>query len=406
MRSRLLVAFALLVTACSGPSADTTTTTTTSIATTTTESTTTTEPTTTTTVDDRPRAPLTGLPMDDEELLERRVLAVKVDNHWNARPQSGILEADAVFEILVEGGLTRLMTVFHTTDSHAVGPIRSGRPSDAAIIRPLDAVLAISGGQPWIRAGIEEVGVPYLSDTRPGMYRVDFGFAPHNLYGDTLELRQVADDRGIPDEAPTAGLWEFGDELDPAAADATHVSFTFSPTTTTDWYWDGETWWRSIDGEESTWMPPTDPVDYPEDYPQEGEGDGDADSSTTTTAPTTSTTEAEVVEPERIDADVLIAIVGRQYVASPPAGGGSSVPATETVGSGPVYVFADGKVMEGTWEREETTDPFTFQTAAGEPLLVPPGRPWISIVPDQGEVAFEDTPATSTTTSTTEPSDG
>lgn len=376
-RTSSLVAFALLAAACSGATADTTTssTTTTTIATTTTESTTTTTEPTTTTIDDRPRSPINGLPIDDEDALERRVLAVKIDNHWNARPQSGILEADGVFEILVEGGLTRFMPMFHTSDSEMLGPIRSGRPSDAALIRPLEATLAISGGQPWIRAGIDALGVPYLSDTRPGMFRVGFRFAPHNLYGDTMELREVADQRDIPDDPPPTALWEFG-EL-PDGSDATEITFVFSTTTTTTWTWDGDTYWRSIDGAPSQWVPPADTDDGADD-------DTDA--------------EAEAPEPERIDAPVLVAIVGRQYVASPPGGSGSAVPATETTGSGPVYVFADGRVVEGTWEREEASDPFVLTTADGDDLLVPPGRAWISVVPDRGEVSFEDTPVTTTTT--------
>ena len=415
MRTRLFVAFALLVTACSGSSADTTSSTTTTIEPTTTESsTTTTEPTTTTTVDDRPRSPINGLPLDDEELLDRRVLAIKVDNHWNARPQAGILEADAVFEILVEGGLTRFMTVFHSSDAAVVGPIRSGRPSDAAIIRPLDATLAISGGQPWIRSGIEEVGVPYISDSRPGMFRVGFRFAPHNLSGNTLELRDVADEREYPDDPPTTGLWEFG-ELPTDAEEASEVTFVFSTTTTTHWSWDGETYWRSIDDEPSSWVPlPEGTTPPPSADDEDDEGSTDTSADDTDTTGTTDTTlsvddladpDDEVgAEPERISADVLVAIVGRQYVASPPSGSGSAVPATETTGSGPVYVFAGGKVVEGTWERETAADPFTLTTADGDELLVPPGHPWISIVPDQGEVSFEDTPVTTTTT--TEPTDG
>ena len=365
MRSRLsVVALVLAITACSGGAGDTTTTTSTTIATTTTQPTTTTEAPTTT-IDDRPRSPINGLPVDDPELLERRVLAVKIDNHWDARPPSGILEAEAVFEIRVEGGLTRFMAVFHSTDSEALGPIRSGRPSDAALVRPLEATLAISGGQPWVRDGITALGVPYLSDTRPGMFRISERAAPHNLYGSTVELREVADERDIPDTPPPTSLWEFG-AMPEDAEEATDIAFTFSSTTTTEWTWNGTAYERSIDGAESTWLNP------------EGEA-------------------------ERITADVLIAIVGEQYTASPPAGaGGSSVPATSTVGSGPFHVFADGKVISGTWAREDASEPFVLTTDDGEDLLVPPGFAWISVVPDQGAVEWEaGTAPTDSTTDTT-----
>jgi hypothetical protein len=363
MRIRLLVALALIAAACSGGSeADTTTSTSTTLATTTTtEATTTTTRPTTTTVDDRPRSPINGLPIDDAEALERRVLAIKIDNHWNARPQSGILEADAVFEIRVEGGLTRFMTVFHSSDSEYLGPIRSGRPSDAALVRPYEAVLVISGGQPWIRAGISGLGVNYIGDVRPGMFRVSERFAPHNLYGNTVELRGVADDRGLADEPPPVPLWEFG-EVTEDGEDAAAIRFTFSDTTTTEWVWDGTEYLRHNGGEQSNWVTP--------------EG-----------------------ETEQITSELLIAIVGDQYVASPPSGSsGSSVPATSTIGEGPFFIFTEGRVIEGTWARDDASEPFRLADAEGEELVVPAGKPWISVVPDNGNIEWDATAPTTTST--------
>jgi hypothetical protein len=164
-------------------------------------------------------------------------------------------------------------------------------------------------------------------------------------------------------------LWEFG-EMPAPGEDVSEASFRFSDDTTTVWTWDGTTYYRSIDGGESNWVNPDE-------------------------------------ETERINADVLIAIVGEQYTASPPAGsGGSSVPATSTVGTGDVFVFDDGKMVSGTWEREDAADPFVFTTAEGDPLLVSPGRPWISIVPDNGEVSWANPPVTTTSSSTTTTSGG
>ncbi len=356
--TRSLVALAILLAACSGSSEDTTTTT--QATTTTKATTTTTEATTTTTIDTRPRSLINGLPIDEPDLLERRVVSVKIDNHWNAQPQIGILDAEAVFEIRVEGGITRLMAVFHTTDSELVGPVRSGRPSDAALVRPLESVLAISGGQGWVRAGIDALGVPYISDSRPGMFRVTGTgrSSPHNLFASTIELREVADGRDIPDEGPPGPLWEFG-EMPEDAEEASEVSFVFSSTTRTTWVWDGTTYIRSSNGELSTWV-----------------------------------TQDEEVEP--ISAEVLVAIVGRQYTAS--GSSGSSVPATETVGTGPFYVFAEGRVLTGTWEREEASDPFVLTTEDGEELAVPPGWAWISVIGDAADVVIWDNPPVTTTT--------
>ena len=73
---------------------------------------------------------LTGLEISPELWLKRprRVLAFKIDNNINARPQSGLQEADAVFELLVEGGMTRFLALFLDKSSSYLGPIRSARP--------------------------------------------------------------------------------------------------------------------------------------------------------------------------------------------------------------------------------------------------------------------------------------
>lgn len=351
----LLIALGLVLAACgNGAEGDTTTTTTTTTPASTTTSegaTTTSEATTTTSDDPRPRSPINGLPVDEADLLERRVVAVKIDNHPRARPQSGIQESDGMMEIRVEGGLTRFIALFHHSDSEFVGPIRSARPADAAVIRPLEAALAISGGQAWVRAGINALGVEYLSDPRPGMFRVSGRNAPHNLYGNTLELRDVADDRGIPDDPPPTSLWEFG-PLPESAAPATETEIVFSDGIRVTWTWDGMAYQRELNGEPSEWR--------------------DADGNQ-----------------EQISADVLVVIVGDYFTASPPGGqSGSSVPATDTVGSGRALVFAGGEVAEGTWERDAADAPFTLTTTDGEPLLVPPGHPWVSIVPDVGSVEW------------------
>ncbi|HSM44798.1 MAG TPA: DUF3048 domain-containing protein, partial [Acidimicrobiia bacterium] len=130
-----LVTLAMLLAACSPATSEPVDSSTTSTSTTSTSSTSST--TTSTTIDDRERSPVNGLPVDDPDTLERRVIAVKIDNHHNARPQSGIQEAEAVVEIRVEGSFTRFIALVHRVDSEYLGPIRSARPSDAMVILPL-----------------------------------------------------------------------------------------------------------------------------------------------------------------------------------------------------------------------------------------------------------------------------
>src|SRR5690606_32417584 len=98
-------------------------------------------------------AALTGLPAEPD-VTARAVLAVKVDNAGPARPQWALADANAIFEINVEG-VTRFIAMFHSTLPAEVGPVRSGRASDLAVLaaanRPL---LAWSGGNPGVTAEV------------------------------------------------------------------------------------------------------------------------------------------------------------------------------------------------------------------------------------------------------------
>ncbi|WMT41729.1 DUF3048 domain-containing protein [Paenibacillus sp. D2_2] len=73
------------------------------------------------------KTPLTGMPLD--EPTTQRPLAIMVNNAPQARPQSGLGEADIVYEVLAEGGVTRLVAIYQSGGNVAkIGPIRSIRP--------------------------------------------------------------------------------------------------------------------------------------------------------------------------------------------------------------------------------------------------------------------------------------
>ena len=58
---------------------------------------------------------------------KHRPLGVMIENHENARPQSGISGADVVYETVAEGGITRFLTLFYCQAGSEVGPVRSAR---------------------------------------------------------------------------------------------------------------------------------------------------------------------------------------------------------------------------------------------------------------------------------------
>ncbi len=352
----LFTLMAVVVAACSSKddAANTATTlapvTTISTVTTTTAASSTTDATTTTTVPTfEVGDSINGMP-GDEELIDRRVIAVKIDNHIKARPQSGLQTAEMVWEILVEGGVSRFIALFHQTDSDYVGPNRSGRPTDAAVLDFFDPVFQVSGAQPWVQDVFATAGTRIVYDNGVATYRISSRSAPQNLYMSTNDLRAYVDDRGWADDNP-GNLFTYGEPTESTEA-ATSVTIEFSDANVTRWEYDGETYLR-----------------FNRDVPHEW-ADNEGNSG-------------------QVSFDTVVALEARVYVASDPSGQGSSVPATDTVGSGNAYVFHGGTVVEGTWERSSTDDPFLLTTSDGETIVLAPGRIWVSLVPDTRPVTWK-----------------
>lgn len=347
MRTTLarLVALGLIISACSVAEVADSTTTSQPTTTSTSTSATTSTSSPPTTVDGGETSLINGLPVEDASLLDRRVLAVKIDNHPRAIPQSGINHADMVVEVLVEG-ITRFISVWHESDVDYLGPMRSGRPTDAYLLPAFNhPTFAISGGQAWVQNLITSFDTQLIKELSEGTFRVSGRSAPHNLYVDTFALRETADSREYPDDPPEGPLWDFGPM--PAAADsASVVNIDFAGNTVV-WTWDGSEglWLRSAYNEESM---------YRDQDGTEG----------------------------RIGVPVMVALYVEPYTASPGGGqSGTDLPSSRTTGSGEAYVFADGKVVQGTWERETETDWFSLTDANGETIMVPPGQAWVSLVP-------------------------
>ena len=110
-------------------------------------------------------SPLDGLPAPSGLAVNRRVIAVKIDNAGPARPQSGIERADAMIELMVEGGLSRMMALYLESDTDFLGPVRSVRPTDA-LVESLGVTVGISGGQPWIADMLATEGVPLIRESQ------------------------------------------------------------------------------------------------------------------------------------------------------------------------------------------------------------------------------------------------
>ena len=353
-----ILAVVLGVSICGGSPTETTTTTLASLPSLTTTSSTSPAPTTststTTTVTQGTPSPVNGLPVEDGELLERRVMAVKMDNHPDARPQSGLQEADAVFEVLVEGGLTRFIALFMQSDSEYFGPIRSVRPTDPTLVKSLGAPLQMSGGQGWVQSIVASSGVKLLTETSPNTFRIPRGNRAYErtLFGTTLGMRERADTLEYPDDPPLQPMFEFGEPA-PSFTPASEITLDFSEVPVVRWEWDGTQYLR-FNG------------DTPHDWVAEDGTTG------------------------QVAFDNILVLTAERYTASPPAGqSGSSVPAMHTTGEGQAILFHGGRVVEGTWERGSIDDPFQISLTTGATMVIPPGRLFIEVFPSGRPLSWE-----------------
>jgi hypothetical protein len=126
------------------------------------------------------------------------VLAVKIDNIVFARPQTGIAEADIVYVLPVEGGLSRFMAVFSSHYPRVIGPVRSSRQTDLELLQQFGRpAFAYSGAQPFLLPVVENAKtVDLYAGLHGGYFRSSARIAPYNLYAQTrvllAEARQEA----------------------------------------------------------------------------------------------------------------------------------------------------------------------------------------------------------------------
>ena len=300
-------------------------------------------------------SPFTGLELSPEIWLKRprRVIAFKVDNNLNARPQSGLQEADTVMEILVEGGMTRFLAFFMDKASSYVGPIRSARPTDPTLVRPYGGILVVSGATAGLIPAIRDLGVPVLEEVRaPTMFRIANRNAPHNLYADTELVREYIDERGYLFTQNVEPLYRFGNDQTNWSDNAGRVTIKYSDFTTVIWKQDGEQYSRFIlDG----YSPTKDAVAH-----NFITRDGYTDILNTST---------------------IVIIQGPLYNDE-----ATTLPSVLTVGVGPLTIISNGKYIQGTWRRNDIADPFEFYDNDTNKIQVPPSKQWIHLLPIDGSV--------------------
>lgn len=295
-----------------------------------------------------PKCPLSGEDPRNEELLDRPAVGVKIENNPSAYPLSGLDDAEIVYEEQVEGGLTRFLAIYHCTDSAQAGPVRSSREVDPPILLPYTRILAAAGGNPGVRANLEEFEVVLIDENGAGdaMQRIPrTGISSeHTLYGDTKKLRKLGQ-KGSKD-APTDDIFEFGEA--PEGGKRTRTLDLMFGSSVIGFEWKDGAWYRT-DDDAPLMMENGDQLSF----------------------------DNVIIEQHRVGLSTEFA-----DILNTPS------PVIEDVtGEGKAFLFRDGRMYQGTWSRDSESDPVRFETKAGDPFVLKPGNTMIELLPnDEGEV--------------------
>jgi hypothetical protein len=336
--------------------------------------------------------PLTGAlytKVEKEVWEGRRPLTVMIENHEEARPHSGISQADIIYEAVAEGGITRFLAVFYcdaVARENIIGPIRSARTYyldwaseygkyplyvhvGGAHCDPETSEGCLNGAKADALGQIARYG--WEGDNDLNQFSIGYPTfwrdyerightvaTEHTMYSTTERLWAVAEKRGFTNKDPDGVSWEdffepwtFNTD-DQEPGEVTEIEFNFW-----DGYSDYQVRWE-YDAENNN-------------YKRFNGGQPHMDLN--------------------FDKQLITKNVVVQFMQESKANDG--YPGNVhllygTIGEGKVLVFNNGQVEIGTWEKDSRLDRTVFYTQAGKEIKFEPGKIWIEIVPVGTAVSY------------------
>ncbi len=289
------------------------------------------------------RDPLTGVRVEHAQ-TNKQIYGVMIDEHVDARPQSGIDQAFLVIEAPVEAGIPRLLAFFSEDQKvDEIGPVRSARPYFIDWANEFDALYTHVGGS---NEALDKISTGITFDLNqfwhdPQFWRSSDRNAPHNVYTSTDLLGAYVKSKTDAGHAsnPLYGVWKFKDP--DLSVDGVEQDFSIAyagADYTTSW---------SFDSVAKNYI--LDPVDYRVD----------------------ANVRAENVAVVVTDVAIIDA-VGRRSV--------------RTIGEGKAFVFQDGKKIEAVWKKPSATERLRFFDGTRNEIEMNAGVTWIEIVGNKSQL--------------------
>lgn len=289
---------------------------------------------------------LTGLLVENEQALSAPVTAVMIENSPEARPQSGLKEAEIVFEAIAEGGITRFMALFQNNKPELIGPVRSVRLYYVNWLSAFNASIIHCGGSEEalneVRNGTYRDLDQYFNDS--AFWRSNDRYAPHNLYTSFANIEALNKAKGYT----SSSFDGYINRVEPKPAetlDATNININISSYLfNSSFAYSAET----------------------NSYARSQAGAAHLDSNGLQLAP-------NVVIAMSVDESTLAD--GHERIT--------------TIGSGTATIFQNGTAIKATWSKDSASSQIIFKDAVGNEIPLVSGQIWIVAVPnDTGEVVW------------------
>ena len=295
-----------------------------------------------------------------------------INNSTEARPQSGLGQADIVFEAIAEGGITRYLALFQSEFPKFLGPVRSLRPYYLDWGLGFDASIAHVGGSPQAQQDAKTyLGSKDLDQINLGttaFTRESFRNAPHNVYTNVNTLFDVLKSRNIKtgdftpmsrvDSTPQPESEQDTQAQDPEAPSvSTPVQTTEKSATAIDITFSSKSYNPRYEYDASA-----------NRYRRFLGGEPHLDRE----------------DNKQYRADVVVVMKARFTVSS--SAGHNNVGTTE---GGAVSIFQNGIVHEGSWSKASKSAPIVFKDSTGKEILLHPGKTWISVIPANKSVTYK-----------------
>ncbi|MBM3135660.1 MAG: DUF3048 domain-containing protein [Chloroflexi bacterium] len=291
--------------------------------------------------------PLTGQRVSDPALLQRRPIHVRLGNDAEIRPQSGLSQADLVYEEMMEGAGTRLTAVFLAQDPEAIGPVRSARLVNLELTPQFDAALVHSGASDhtrWLISQSKIVDLDEFFNPAP-YYYIEGRDWRGRLFTSALHLREYLVKRGWEKKVTLQGF-VFSPEgaPPPGGTPAQSIAIPYSGGSSVEWQYDSlaGVYRRLVAGKPQV----------------------DAGNKQSLTA-----ANVVVIYARHEDTDIVEDSLGATAIRIVLSGEGKAV------------VCRDGVAVTGRWQRNAPEQLMRFVDATGQPIPFKPGVTWFQIVP-------------------------